>query len=172
MTIYRIRPGSQPVQVQLDGPDGPVTELILGEAGRGRVDVRIPLVGCGPVVRPKRTDTGQVVLVRGEWVDDGRCLAVINTVGGYDRYRSYALFDPVNLEVLAEGSLAFGDAGRAGGGPEVLALCRVGASFRLNGKYRSWWYAWTGTEWVVRTPEQRAAEAARRAVEAGGGEWL
>jgi hypothetical protein len=169
MLIYRIaRPGAEPAPVDHSG----LTELVLGEAGRGRAEVRVPVVGSGPGIRPKRTDGGQVVLVRGDWGDDGRCLAAINAVGAYDRYRSYAIFDAKGLTVLAEGRRAFGDAGRINGGPDVLAICEPGAMFRLNDKYRSWHYVWTGTEFRRMSAGQKAAEEAARQAAAEGGEWL
>jgi hypothetical protein len=168
MKIYRIsRPGADPAPVDHSG----LTELVLGEAGRGRTEVRITIIGDGPEVRPKRTDGG-IVLVRGNHEHDGRCLAAINAVGAYDRYRSYCLFDAKGLTVLAEGRRAFGDAGRINGGPDVLAICEPGAAFRLQDKYRSWWYTWTGTEFRRMSAEQKAAEEAARQAAAEGGEWL
>jgi hypothetical protein len=99
-------------------------------------------------------------------------LVAINTVGQYDRYRSYCLFDAQGLQVLAEGRKAFGDAGRINGGPDVLAACEPGAEFRVNDKYRSWWYTWNGTEWRRHSAEQRAAEEAARQAAGDGGEWM
>jgi hypothetical protein len=168
MKIYRIaRPGAEPAPVEHSG----LTELVIGEAGRGRAEVRVPVVGAGPEVRPKKMNNS-VVLVRGDWGEaDGRCLAAINTVGQYDRYRSYAIFDAQGLTVIAEGRKAFGDAGKINGGPDVLAICEPGAAFRLQDKYRSWWYTWNGTEFRRMSAEQRAAEEAARQA-ADGGEWL
>jgi hypothetical protein len=163
-----LRPGAEPAKVEHAG----LTELILGEAGRGRTEVRIPIVGEGSSVRPKRTKEGKIVLVRGEFEDDGRCLVAVNAVGAYDRYRPYAIFAARGLSVIAEGRRAFGDAGRINGGPEALAICEPGAAFILNDKYRSWWYTWNGTEWRRLTPEQRAAEEAAHQAAGDGGEWL
>jgi hypothetical protein len=99
-------------------------------------------------------------------------LAVVNTVGQYDRFRSYGIFDAQGIETLVTGYIAFGDAGRINGGEEVLAIVSSGAEFRLNSKYASTWYRWTGMEWIVETPAERDARLALQKVEAGEGEWL
>lgn len=172
MKIYQISsPGSAPAPLTLDGEEGPVESVTLGSQGRGRGRDIIPIVGDGPEVRAKKTDEG-MVLVRGDWPAEDRCLAVIDTVGGYDRYRSYDLHDAEGVQTIASGTYAFGAAGRTNSGPEVLAILEPGAVFRLNSKYASTWYRWTGKEWVVETPEERKARLALEEVEQGGGEWL
>ncbi len=172
MKLYQIEyPGSAPSHLGLDTEAGPLSEVRLGEAGRGREEGIIPIIGEGPDVRVKKTDDG-VVLVRGNWDDEGRCLAVINAVGGYDRYRSYGIFDAQGVEAILSGTIAFGQAGRTNSGEEILAIVAPGATFRLNSKYASTWYMWTGTEWQVESPEERKARLALQKVEQGGGEWL
>lgn len=173
MKLYQISsPGSAPALVKLETEERrPVANVVIGESGRGRNEGIIPIIGEGPEVRAKKTDEG-VVLARGDWDDEGRCLAVINPVGAYDRHRSYDIHDAQGVEVLLSGTIAFGQAGRTNSGEEVLAIVSPGATFRLNSKYASTWYAWDGTEWKVESPEERKARLALQKVEQGGGEWL
>jgi hypothetical protein len=175
MKLFRIAaPGRDPALLDLDG-DEPVAEIVIGERGRGRSTAVIPIKGYeGDEVRAKKVrDT--IVLVRGDWDDDdGRCLAVVNAVGAYSKGRSYRVRDANGLEVIASGSKAFGQAGRAGGGEEVLAIVEEGAEFRLRSKYASHWYRWDGSEWKTETPAERDARLALEEVEQGGDEggWL
>jgi len=173
MRIFQISsPGAKPAEMKLEGEgDEPITEIVIGERGRGRSQGIVPIFGDGHGFRAKKTPEG-IVLVRGTWPDEDRCLAVINTVGSYDRSRSYRLFDAQGIETLMSGVIAFGDAGRVNGGEEILAIVNPGAEFRLNSKYASTWYRWTGTEWVVETPAERKARLALQKVDAGEGEWL
>lgn len=175
MKLWRVTyPGETPKLVSLDKEDGPLCELSLGETGRGRRNVVIPIMGnSGENVRVKVTrDTGYVI-VRGDWPEkDDRCLAIINTVGSYDRYQKYGIFDASGVKELISGQYAFGAAGRVNGGPETLALVEPDAEFRLNNKYSSTWYRWTGREWVVESPSERKARLALEAVKVGEGEWL
>lgn len=172
MKIYKISsPGGNPALMELDTKEGPLDSIIVGESGRGRNEGIIPIIGNGSGVRAKKTDSG-IVLVRGDWNDEGRCLAVINAVGSYDRSRSYGIHDAQGVETIVSGTIAFGQAGRINSGEEVLAIIASGATFRLNSKYSSTWYLWTGTEWIVETPEKRKARLALAIVESGGGEWL
>jgi len=173
MKLYRIgSPGSVPTPVKLDSADGkPVASIVIGERGRGRNEGIIPVIGEGPEVRARKTEEG-VVLVRGDWDDEGRCLAVINAVGSYDRYQSYRIHDAQGLQVIASGTIAFGGAGRTNSGEEALAILIPGAEFRLCSKYSSHWYSWDGLGWTMENPDQRNARLALQKVEQGGGEWL
>lgn len=173
MKLYNIdSPGSSPALMKLDTEDGkPVASIAVGEYGRGRSEGIVFIIGDGPEVRAKKTDEG-VVLVRGNWDDDGRCLAVINAVGSYDRNQSYRIHDAQGVQIVLSGTIAFGQAGRTNSGEEVLAIIQPGGTFRLNSKYASTWYTWTGTEWQKEIPEERKARLALQKVEQGGGEWL
>ncbi len=173
MKIYIISgPGSSPTLMKLETEEGkPVASITIGESGRGRNEGIIPIFGEGPEVRAKKTEAG-IVLVRGDWNDEDRCLVVINAVGVYDRYRSYRIHNAQGVQVIASGTIAFGQAGRTNGGEEVLAILSPGAEFYLNSKYASHWYKWTGTEWSMESPEERKARLALAEVEQGGGEWL
>ncbi len=174
MKIYSISsPGSFPVLMKLETKERkPMENITIGESGRGRNEGIIPIIGEGPEVRVKKTDEG-IVLVRGDWNDDGRrCLAIINAVGSYSRYRSYGIYNAQGIQPIASGTIAFGQAGRTNSGEEVLAILIAGAEFRLNSKYASHWYQWTGTKWIVESPAKRKARLALEKVEQGGGEWL
>jgi len=173
MKLYQISsPGSSPALMKLETEEGqPVAHIAVGERGRGRDEGIVPIIGEGPEVRAKETDEG-VVLVRGNWDNEDRCLAVINAVGSYDRHRSYGIHDAQGLQTVLSGTIAFGDAGRTNSGAEVLAIVSPGATFKLNSKYASTWYTWTGTEWQTESPEERKARLALQKVEQGGGEWL
>jgi len=172
MKLFMISPGSTPALIKLETEEGkPLADITVGERGRGRSEGIIPIIGEGPEVRAKKTEEG-VVLVRGNWDNEDRCLAVINAVGAYDRSRSYGIHDAQGVQTILSGTIAFGQAGRTNSGEEVLAIVMPGATFRLNSKYASTWYMWTGTEWVVETPEERRARLALKKVELGGGEWL
>ncbi len=165
MRLFQITsPGTKPAEMKLESKnDEPITEIVIGERGRGRSQGVVPIVGDGPEFRAKKTPEG-IVLVRGNWPGEDRCLAAINTVGGYDRSRSYGVFDAQGIEPLMTGYIAFGDAGRVNGGEEILTIVNQGAEFRLNSKYASTWYRWTGKEWVVETPAERKARLALQKV--------
>jgi len=174
MKLFEIgSPGNMPAEVRLSSDDGtPVKSISVGSSGRGRSEGIIPIVGEGAGLSAKKTEKGVVILVRGEFGDEERCLVIIDSVGGYDRHRSYEIFDASGIETLVSGTHAFGDAGRVNGGEEVLAIAKPGATFRLNSKYASHWYAWDGKEWSMETPEARKARLALEEIEKGGGEWL
>lgn len=173
MKLFRISsPGSHPKVVDLDSGEEPVTEIVIGESGRGRGEEIIPITGKGPDIRPRRVNDS-IVFVRGDWRnDDNRCLVIINAVGAYDRYQSYRIFDASGIDIIASGLIAFGEAGGINRGEESLAIASPGAVFRLNSKYDSMWYLWNGTEWIAEAPAQRDARLALQEVEQGGGEWL
>lgn len=160
-------PGTAPVLVDLAEAD----EVRLGESGRGRELVVIPITGTGSEVRAKKTDKG-FVLVRGDRGDEGRCLVAVQTAGEYDRYRSYRLFDAKDVEVVTTGFTAQGSAGGIGRYPHHLLLATEGAEFRLNSKYQEHWYRFVGGQWLLESPEQRNARLALAAVAAGEGGWL
>lgn len=168
MKLYIIKyPADLPTQAPTD-----LAEIRLGSEGRGRTLTVVPVMGdAGDSYRPARTPEG-LVLMRGDWPEDGRCLCVINTQGAYDRYRSYGLFDASGVIALAEGYHAFGEAGNLGSQTHVLAVIEDGAEFRLNSKYASHWYRWLGGQWLVESPSQRKARLAIESVARGEVEWI
>lgn len=174
MRIWRITaPGAAPALLKLETEEGkPLQRIVLGERGRGRREVIIPISGDGPEVRAKKIDSS-IVLIRGNNIEEDRCLAVINTAGQYKKYKDYRVFDAVGLEIIATGYIAWGEAGGTEGGEEVLAIISSGASFRLNSKYTSHWYYWTTQNgWSMESPEEREARLALLKAEQGEGEWL
>lgn len=169
MKLFEIStPGAAPVLVNLAEKD----EVRLGESGRGRELVVIPITGTGSEVRAMKTDRG-LVLVRGDWGDgDDRSLVAVQTAGAYDRYRSYALIGAKGVEIVATGYTAEGSAGGIGRYPHHLLLATEGAEFRLNSKYEEHWYRFVGGAWLVESPDQRNSRLALAAVAAGEGGWL
>jgi hypothetical protein len=161
-----VAPGASPRECAVD-----IEQVILGAEGRGRRKTIVPITGAGTSYRAARTDSG-VVLARGNWPEDGRCLCVVNTRGEYDRHRHYGVFDAKGINILAEGWDAFGEAGNLGSQPHVLVTVEDGAEFRLNSKYASHWYRWLNGEWLVESTSQRKARLAIEALDRGEVEWL
>jgi len=168
--IYKIpAPGAEVEHVaEIDG------ELRLGEEGRGRSVTIVPVVGTGAAYRAKKTETG-IVLVAVAEVEKAPapCLAVINYTGGYDRGRRYQI-EKIDgtLVTITSGQVAWGEAGRLGGGGIALCMVEPKTEFMLRSKYANHWYHWDGYQWRVETPPQRAARIALLEVKNGGGEWL
>ncbi len=173
MKIWQIKsPGSVPTLLKLDTEEGkPLQCIVIGEKGRGRREVIIPITGNGSYVRPKKIGDS-IVLVRGEQIEDDRCLAVINAVGQYKKFKDYRIFNAIGISIIATGYIAWGEAGGTEGGEEVLAIISSGASFRLDSKYAQHWYYWTEGGWTMETPEEREARIALAKAEQGEGEWL
>lgn len=170
MKLFKIpTPGAKPGEYEF-GADHP-PQIVLGEGGRGRSEAVIAVTGDGPDWRAKKVD-GRVILVRGVFESEARCLAIINTVGGYSRSRLYNLHNASGVEMLATGHHAFGDAGRVNSGPELLAVVSLGAEFRLKSKYAEHWYFYRDGEWGMETPEEREARIALQKFRSGEGEWL
>jgi len=161
-------PGAKPVE---QTGDGAPSEFRLGEAGRGRTETLVPVMGEGAGFRAKKVDD-RVILVRGEFPREERCLAIVRTTGAYSRGVRYGLREAKGVTSLATGYEAFGDAGRLGGGETVLAIVEKGAEFRLPGKYQSTWYYWDGGSWKTESPDERSARAALEKFISGEGEWL
>jgi len=67
MKIWQIKsPGSVPTLLKLDTEEGkPLQCIVIGEKGRGRREVIIPITGNGSYVRPKKIGDS-IVLVRGK----------------------------------------------------------------------------------------------------------
>lgn len=151
-----------------------VEEIVLGESGRGREKVIIPLVGEGEYGRIARSDGG-VVIARCQQLDDadGKAIAIINTYGGYSQYRQYDILDETgDIQIVTSGYFADGAAGRAGGGWHHLAIIGAGAEMRLRTKYDAYWHRWTGMNWVTETVPERSARLALAALERGEVQWL
>jgi len=148
-------------------------EIVLGEEGRGRAMVRIPVIGTGEFARAKLTDQGIVVVRLEEAVPaPAPCLAAINAAGAYHKNRHYQIPRTEGLQVITAGNFADGMAGRACSAEHALCLVQPGAEFWLQSKYSLNWHTWDGVEWRLETPAQRNARLALAEVEAGGGEWL
>ena len=172
MKTYTIQnPGSVPQEGL------PVTEdgfLELGESGRGRNLSKIPVIGDGLFAKVGKTKEGIIIALSEKNDDDNRLLAIINTVGQYDRHRSYGLFDDSGVADIESGSVAFGQAGRINGGEVILAILAPFAEFRLNSKYTSHWYRIVNGEIVMESVAGRKARKSIEAIKADphGVEWL
>lgn len=149
-----------------------VAEIKIGASGRAQKLVIIPIMGEGESIRPKLVDQN-VVLVRGDFPDDGRCLVVINCDGTYSRNYIYDVFDPIGLKHLAKGNRAWGDAGGLGSQPHYLSLAEEGASFYMKHVYFGpRFYRYLGGVWLSETQPERDARIAREKFEQDEGEWL
>lgn len=148
--------------------------VIVGEAGRGRSKAHVPIIGEGINYQVKKTTAGIILYADEEICSEKRCLCLINTVGEYDRRRTYDIFDctPGQIRIIESGNHAFGTAGMTNSGPEFLAIVEAGTEFRLNSKYTSHWYIWDGIEWKIETPAERQCRLAIKAAYSEEGEWL
>jgi len=151
--------------------------VLIGEEGRGRSLVSVPVIGP----ETDRICYAKVGMIEGKTVispsepdEDDRCLAVINTVGAYARNRKYDIFD-INgkINFLVEGKISFGAAGRTNSGPVFLAIIHKGTSFRLNSKYSEYWYLWDGEEFTRYSRSEWEARNILETLKNGGEiEWL
>jgi hypothetical protein len=118
----------------------------------------IPVVGSGPSFRfvPERC-----VIERGEFDDDGRCLAVIRTGDLYSRYRYYELLGPrTGINILASQWAGWGLKGRVNEHQHYLAEIEPGAELWLNTKYDTMYHRWDGTSWFSCPAADREGELA------------
>lgn len=146
-------------------------QIRLGTEGRGRKLVIVPIIGEGHSFAVKKVASG-LVIVKGDFPDDERCIAVIKAVGGYSKGRFYEVPEVEGLQKLVEGHYAHGIAGRAGGGAHALCIISSGTEFRLRSKYDESWFSWDGKEWLIESSPERTARLTLRAIDDGEGEWL
>lgn len=171
--LYEITwPGAKPTLLNSET----VTEIVLGEEGRGRRAVRIPVIGEGEYFRPKRMSSGSLVLFRTNEPpqEPGAVLLVANTHGGYSKGRYYTIkhVEGPDFWILANGLFAEGMAGRAMGADHVLAVIYPQTTVLLNSKYASHYYTWDGMSWTMRSNSEWLAFCALREAQSGEGEWL
>lgn len=169
LRAFRISTGRNPEPLPSDAE-----EIVLGESGRGRCQIIIPISGTGEFIRLKRTGDDDIVAVRfdAEKQAPAPCVCAINACGAYSRGADYRVPATDGLEEVATGHYAFGAAGRTGGGEHVLAICQSGVTFKLRSKYNAQWYTWNGETWLTESLSDHDARLALAEVEAGGGEWL
>lgn len=172
MKVYVIaHPGATPEEL---APDA--TELVLGERGRGRWEVRIPIRGTGPYVEFRRyRDSKRPYMVRhNASKSSGRkCLIAINALGGYKRGAEYLIRAAKALEVLERGKSAFGEAGRVGYGEHTLAVAEEGSEFCLRGvSGLIFSYVYKHGKWIAETEGERNARYMMEALIDGRTEFV
>jgi hypothetical protein len=112
----------------------------VGEEGRGRTLVRVPLapaladaitdwVTCPDYVAVGRTPDGRLLILP-DVPGDSRCLVLLAVAAGYRGTTAIDHQGPVT--VLAEGRCAEGQAGRMGGHAEQLLLLESGARITVT----------------------------------------
>jgi len=118
----------------------------------------IPVVGSGPSFR---FNPDKCVVERGEFDDDGRCLAVIRTEDSYSRSRYYGLLGPrIGINILVSQWSGWGLKGRVNQHQHYLAEIEPGAEVWLNTKYDTICHRWDGEEWVSCYAADREGEFA------------
>ena len=161
MAAFTFKSGTLTEGVELgNGAAGP--SLLLGEEGRGRMRIEVPVIGDSPskITTTGVADLGKglVGLVHADKIEPNAVLLRVNTDGGYTR-RGDGTFEvwKGTPAVLTKGYGADGDAGRIGSWDDALIVLREGdalyarpsgggqgyALFVLGGKLRvEPWIAW------------------------------
>ena len=119
MKCYTIRSGVVAV-----GIDARKAEIRVGETGRGRKLVSVPIPAGSEGA------DGRLLSVPAGNQPSGAALIVFRDHSGYRG--GWSLTDRQGVIVLAEGACAQGDAGRMGGGPEYLAVVADGGTATVN----------------------------------------
>jgi hypothetical protein len=162
--------------------------VVLGEVGRGREERSVAVIGPLP---PDEDGTVRLTHVRvglaegdrpmlaadpGQ-AEEPRVLLVLNAAGGWRGSVGYKL--PEGARELARGTIAQGDAGRAGGWDELLVV--VPAPSEVEYRTSGGGGHEGGTRWlrvladgnvVDENRDQRSERLAREAAEAGRITWL
>jgi hypothetical protein len=128
----------------------PRPTLVLGEEGRGRIMVRIPVLAPDPVgdrdIEPWERLSVQVTdfvpRITQEMRDDDRVLFAITGCPGYSRGRRYEITLPTGTRVVARGQCAWGDAGYVGGYEELLVVVPPQGELSWPAKYGRVYVRW------------------------------
>jgi hypothetical protein len=128
----------------------PRPTLILGEEGRGREMVRVPVLAPEPVGEPEIdpwerlsvevTDAGPRIVPEAR--EDDRVLFAILGCPGYSRGRRYQITLPTGTRVLARGQGAWGDAGGLGSYEELLVIVPPVGEIIWPAKYAPVYIRW------------------------------
>ncbi len=126
-------------------------QLSLGESGRGRTLVLVPVglpesrenpfslsldLSGLPDVRVVVTDAGVRIEPASGGGSQDKILVALVGDPGYSRGRYYTWELPEGARILAHGSGAYGDAGRLGGWSEMLVVLPIPCELRSPAKYR------------------------------------
>lgn len=174
--------GADISEVKIESAGFSFFAISVGEKGRGRKLANLPVdnrciedKGNGVVVRAAdigSTKSGKPKLFPEIKTDDTKCIVVFRTKIGYrggnshtgDRKNTEAYelqFEEFPGEILCQGTIAQGDAGRMGSGTQLVAIMpkgivfRTGYSGRLYGDPRAHYYMFNGNEIIAVTWEQR-----------------
>jgi hypothetical protein len=129
----------------------PRPTLVLGEEGRGRIMVRVPVLAPEPAedvdVTPwerlsiEITDSGPRIVPEAR--EDDRVLFAIVGCPGYSRGRRYEITLPTGTRVLARGQCAWGDAGYVGCYEELLVVVPPQGELVWPAKYGRVYVQWS-----------------------------
>jgi len=149
MNLYKIdHIGDTPEKIDFSS----ISEIIVGPKS-------IPIIGTGAELRARQTAQG-VVLVRGDFDPEERCLVVV-VPQPWD-VKELNEVAKINARIRARG--------------EVLFIFSKYGSFRLDSKDGSYYYDWktedTKEDWTVESRESRRVSLAILSAERDEGEWL
>jgi hypothetical protein len=147
----------------------PRPELVLGEEGRGRIMVRVPVLAPQPTedvdVTPwerlsvEITDAGPRIVPEAR--EDDRVLFAIVGCPGYDR-RRYQMTLLEGVRVIAQGICAWGDAGRIGRYDELLVVVPPRGEIVWPAKYADVYVRWSEDGIRFLSAAARGAEIVRQ----------
>lgn len=182
--------GAEVQDVTIESAGFTFQAISVGEQGRGRKQATLPVDGRACVgsretgrkvlnAEVGKTKSGKPKLFSERDSDNSKCVVVFRTKIGFrggnshtgDRkgienegeYNERLAFEEFPGEILAQGSIAQGTAGRMGGGSQLIAVMpkgvvfRTGYSGRLYGNPSAHYYVFDGEKIVAVTWEERIA---------------
>ena len=182
--------GASVEDVKIESAEITFQAISVGERGRGRKLATLPVDQRACVANGEKgykiltaeigkTKSGKPKLFSENKADDSKCIVVFRTKIGFrggnshtgDRlgvenegeYNERLAFEAFPGEILADGEIAQGTAGRMGGGKQLVAVMpkdvvfRTGYSGRLYGGPSAHYYLFDGQKIVAVTWEERTA---------------
>lgn len=178
-----VREGARVEEVKLESAGFSFFAVSVGEQGRGRKLANLPVERQACVADEKgnlkvlsaevgKTKSGKPKMFAEKNAKNDRCIVVFRTKIGFrggnfhtgDRMEAQAEkpeFLPFPGEILAKGYIAQGDAGRMGGGDQLIAVIpknvvfRTAYSGRLYGSPQAHYYIYDGQKIIAVTWEER-----------------